>query len=510
MRAGALLHIGRERFEESGHWLKRHTFLHGFGILLLTAAGLTVWAKIFERIVPTVENGWAIYWPYNGIIVAFLLMSKRRWWPWILAGFVCAFVRIELVAHDTVGELTVDIASNLVEIAVAALALPPFRSLKQWMMEPKIITRFALYGILLGPLLTCGPVAWYFSSRFPGTFWENVVLWSFSDALGAALWTPLILVLFSRETYDLFRRKAIAETVGLMALLYCVCVLTFHQNYYQLGFLPYPVLLFMAYRLGFSGAVISVNMLTLIAASFSLHGFGPFRAESGVWNDAHSAVVQVFATLAMLFVFPFSVKLMERRNFEERLTRAYAEMTKLATIDKLTEVANRRHFDEMLESAWERALRSREAIGLLMVDADCFKAYNDLYGHVAGDACLRQIAATLQSESLQHGDLIARYGGEEFAVLLPRATKGSLREVAERLRTKVVAAEIKHEGNPHKRVTISIGCAFAVPRQAAMCGSLVAAADEALYIAKHSGRNCIRIAWEEGRSARGSASETIA
>lgn len=489
LQPARFMQYARERHEETVFWLKMHRHVRGLGILVLTAIGLTAWYQIFEVVVPTVHGGWAIYWPYNGIVLAFLLMTKRRSWPWIMAGFACAFVRIEITGHDPITEAALDVTGDLVEISIAAFALPPFRSLNRWMMEPNLVLRFAFYAIVLGPLLTCWPIGWYFNTRYPGHFWENVTLWVFSDALGVALLTPLVLVIFSRETYDLFRRRAIAETLGLLALLGGVCMVTFHQNRYPLGFLPYPLLLFVAVRLGLSGAVISVNMLTLIVASSSLHGYGPFRSMSGEWTNANSAMLQIFATLAMLFVLPLSVKLIERRNFEEQLRLAYGEMAKLATIDKLTGVANRRHFDEMLEMAWSRSLRSGEPIGLLMVDADCFKAYNDLYGHVAGDECLRRVAAALTAEPLRQNDLIARYGGEEFAVLLPGASVASLKEVAERLRARVAGEGIPHEGNPYELVTISLGCASMTPRKENRPGSLVTAADEALYAAKQGGRN---------------------
>jgi diguanylate cyclase (GGDEF)-like protein len=489
LQTARLVQYAHERRDATIFWLKLHRHVRGFGVLVLTAAGMTMGSKIFERIVPTVQGGWAIYWPYNGIVIAFMLMSKRRVWLWIVGGFVCAFAKMELGDHNSAGEMALEISCDLVEIAIAVYALPAFRSLKQWMMEPGIVTRFGLFAIVLGPLVTCGPIGWYFAARYPGTFWQNVTLWAFSDALGTALLTPLVLVLFSRETYNLFRRRALPETLGLMCLLYGVCVATFHQNLYPLGFVPYPLLLFVAFRLGFSGAVIGVNMMTLIAASCSLHGLGQFRSLTGVWTEAHSAVVQGFATLAMLFVFPFSVKLMERRNFEEQLRQAYGEMAKLATIDKLTGVANRRHFDEMLETMWSRGLRSGEPIGLLMVDADCFKAYNDLYGHVAGDECLRRVAAALAAEPLRQSDLIARYGGEEFAVLLPGATIASLKEVAERLRCRVAEEGIQHEGNPYERVTISLGCASMMPHRDSQPNALISAADGALYMAKRNGRN---------------------
>jgi diguanylate cyclase (GGDEF)-like protein len=465
--------------------------LHGPFITAATAIGLTLSQRLFDHIVPTVNGGWAIYWPFNGILIAVLLMCRRTFWPWILAGFLLAFIRIQVAGHDPIGEIATIVLCNSAQILIAALLLPPFHSLKQWLLAPHLNTRFVVYSVVICPALSAFPVAYYFLPKAPGQFWNNVMWWTFSDALGAALWIPFVLVLFSRETYDLFRWRALPQTLGLLLALCLISWASFSQDLYPLGFLPYPLLLFVALRLGFSGAVLGTNLLTLIVASRSLHNIGPFRVVTQHWSPGDTVVLQVFCILAALFVFPLSVAMVGRRNLEKQLRQAFDDMKQLATVDPLTGLANRRQFDKALDYEWRRAVRSATPVGLLMIDADCFKAYNDHYGHVAGDECLRRVAALLSASSIRRHDLIARYGGEEFAILLPGSMPEHLQALAEGLCASIFAAAIPHEKNPHGAVTISIGCASLVPRLHAPPKELVDAADRALYEAKQSGRNRI-------------------
>ncbi len=465
----------------------RRPILSGLALLGVTAIGFSLAIALFDRALPSTD-GWAIYWPYDGIALALLLITNRRRWPWILGGVVLAFVRGERNAHDPLSEALIDISCNLVETLLSACLLPPFRSLRRWMMEPHLALRFTLFAILLGPALTCLPTAWYFSG-IHGRFWLLAMKWAFPDALGTALWTPLVLTLVSRETYDIFRFKALPQTITLLAGLFAVSWFTFDQASYPLAFVPYPMLLFVALRLGFSGAVIGANMLSLVAAYFSVRGLGPFHLAAEGWTDQQSVVLQIYSTLAMLFVLPLSVILVERRNFAEKLQHALDEMKNLATIDQLTGVANRRRFDEILDTEWKRAIRDATPISLLMIDADHFKSFNDRYGHVAGDDCLRGIAAALSAKPLRQHDLVARYGGEEFAAILPGAPAAAAEELAEQMRLSVLESCVTHEGNPTGCVTVSIGCASLVPAKGMSPAELIASADRALYLAKESGRN---------------------
>jgi diguanylate cyclase (GGDEF)-like protein len=175
---------------------------------------------------------------------------------------------------------------------------------------------------------------------------------------------------------------------------------------------------------------------------------------------------------------------------KERLEVANRELEALAAADGLTGVANRRALDRGLEREWRRSVRARSPLSLLLVDVDYFKAYNDRYGHAAGDDCLRGIASTLAIGARRAGDLVARYGGEEFAVVLPDCSDESARQLAERLREGISGLGLPHDASdvaPH--VTISVGGATAMPNSGATAGDLLRAADEALYAAKGGGRN---------------------
>ena len=164
-------------------------------------------------------------------------------------------------------------------------------------------------------------------------------------------------------------------------------------------------------------------------------------------------------------------------------------LRQMVFIDGLTGVSNRRCFDDYLDTEWRRAVRSASSLGLLMLDVDYFKRYNDRYGHQAGDACLRRVATAIKAGLMRPGDLVARYGGEEFAcVLLATDLPGALL-VAERVEQRVRGLNIEHaDSEAAKVVTISIGVAVGLPHPASAASKLLALADEQLYRAKHGGR----------------------
>ncbi|WP_406693569.1 diguanylate cyclase [Singulisphaera sp. Ch08] len=173
----------------------------------------------------------------------------------------------------------------------------------------------------------------------------------------------------------------------------------------------------------------------------------------------------------------------------EALGAANRRLEALSITDSLTGLANRRHFDEVLAAEWQRAQRPGNSLGVAMIDIDHFKLYNDRYGHLAGDACLRRVAESLGG-SLRHGiDQVARYGGEEFALILPGADSVMMVEVASRVCAAVAALRIPNEGAARGIVTVSIGIAATVPSPRTTAESLIEAADVALYKAKHNGRN---------------------
>jgi diguanylate cyclase (GGDEF)-like protein len=162
----------------------------------------------------------------------------------------------------------------------------------------------------------------------------------------------------------------------------------------------------------------------------------------------------------------------------------------LASIDGLTGLANRMTYDARLAQEWRRAAETEGTLALLMIDVDHFKSFNDAYGHLDGDACLRAIAGVL-SETAPAGALAARYGGEEFVVLLPGVAAPPAAEVADRIRRAVEKLYIRHAGASGGHVTVSIGAAETAPATDTQPSSLIELADDALYRAKKRGRNLV-------------------
>ena len=162
-------------------------------------------------------------------------------------------------------------------------------------------------------------------------------------------------------------------------------------------------------------------------------------------------------------------------------------------IDDLTKIPNRRHFDEILEKEWLRAKRIRTSLALLMIDIDFFKQYNDTYGHLKGDECLKQIATVLSNNMNRPGDFVARYGGEEFCILIPDTDMDGAITFAEMVHSAIVALKIDNPGSEvSKYLTISIGIAAIVPKHDDSYMDLIYTSDKALYKAKSDGRNIIR------------------
>jgi diguanylate cyclase (GGDEF)-like protein len=168
-----------------------------------------------------------------------------------------------------------------------------------------------------------------------------------------------------------------------------------------------------------------------------------------------------------------------------------------ARIDGLTQIANRRRFDEYLTQEWSRHIRMQQPLSLLICDVDHFKLYNDGQGHQAGDECLKSVAKAI-NRCYRAGDLVARYGGEEFAMVLPQTNHAGAMQVAERVRAAVAAAALPHPSSPVcDRVTVSIGVASITPppQVPSDARALIQQADRHLYLAKKLGRN--RVSYED-------------
>ncbi|MEX2517347.1 MAG: diguanylate cyclase [Gammaproteobacteria bacterium] len=173
-----------------------------------------------------------------------------------------------------------------------------------------------------------------------------------------------------------------------------------------------------------------------------------------------------------------------------------AELMKLSSQDGLTGIANRRQFDQQLNSEWSRALRKDTSLGLIMCDIDHYKSFNDNFGHQAGDDCLKALATVLSDHARRAGELAARYGGEEFALILPDIGMRECVELAEQIRVAVLDLKIRQsDQSVAPYLSLSLGVTVAWPRQVNKESKLIQSADEALDSAKANGRNCIVTQW---------------
>jgi diguanylate cyclase (GGDEF)-like protein len=199
-------------------------------------------------------------------------------------------------------------------------------------------------------------------------------------------------------------------------------------------------------------------------------------------------VIVAFALISVAIVISYL------RNINQILQQKVQEKTlalsTLANLDSLTQLANRRRFDEVLEQEWRRMRRLHLPLALILCDVDYFKRYNDTYGHQAGDECLRSIAQILRSHIKRPGDLVARYGGEEFAIILPNTECSQATQLATQILNAVLHLKIAHEQSDiSPYITLSIGISSIVPNGYHQPANLVQLADQALYEAKSQGRN---------------------
>lgn len=191
---------------------------------------------------------------------------------------------------------------------------------------------------------------------------------------------------------------------------------------------------------------------------------------------------------------PFSMPIIRSRvRIHLELKRSRDFLENLVATDGLTGIPNRRQFDEFLVREWRRAMRTRLPVSLILMDIDFFKAYNDHYGHLAGDDCLRQLANELKECVRRPSDLVARYGGEEFACILPETVLDGALVLANVIRKRVKDLNIPHShSEPADHVTLSLGVATLIPEEGQSHIDLISDADDLMYEAKRDGRDQIR------------------
>jgi diguanylate cyclase (GGDEF)-like protein len=371
---------------------------------------------------------------------------------------------------------------------ICAWLLPPCTQVDQWLRVPKIF-RKVVVALMLGPGISGVLAAILFHIAKGQSYLVAFNDWATADGLGIATTMPLVLSARSPQMQALFKPQALPKTLIVLGLVFAGTAVVFSVGRYPLVFLLYPLLLLADSQLAFAGSAIAVAGVCLIAMYFTSRSMGPFGEwPADLWVPGNLAL-QIFFGFHLTALFPASVLFMERRSMAEELRATNARLTVLAAMDGLTGIANRRSFDERLSEEWRRAARLRTPLSVAMIDLDNFKQFNDLYGHVAGDKCLRAVADVLVSQIHRPEDVVARFGGEEFAMLLPNTAADGTALVAERIRRAVLDLGISHLGSSWEVVTVSIGHTTIIPVHGDGQSEVIQLADAALYQAKHAGRN---------------------
>jgi len=212
---------------------------------------------------------------------------------------------------------------------------------------------------------------------------------------------------------------------------------------------------------------------------------------SYVWiRDVVHVVRNADGAVESLIGFMFDIS--ERKKTEQKLITLQKELEELSFKDGLTGVANRRMFDKVIEMEWASAKRNHQPLSVIMLDIDYFKQYNDHYGHIQGDDCLRRVGQVLNGAATRSRDFLARFGGEEFVLVLPETDEDSARTVAERCRNLIFKAQIPHAASQISQIlTLSMGVGTIIPTHKLDPITFINEVDRHLYQAKQKGRNCI-------------------
>ena len=442
------------------------------------------------------SEGVATIWLSNGLIFGLLITQpKRLWLGYFLAGLT-ADTLADLVYGDPFRVAIGVSLANSVEVVTSCILLTLWFDSPLDLSRRRSLVGFLLVSVLGATALASALGAWWTVLLVGGgPWWQMFRTWYLGDMLGMAVLAPMVIMMQRPAFFSMFERRRLLYTLSVLSASVVVTTLVFNYGKDPLIFFIFPVFLLVAFRLGLSGTTVNILLVTLMAIGFTVKGHGPLMLIAGKHMLLHRIVIaQLFAAVAIFTMFPVAALLEEKEELKNSLAASEARFRKLAHVDELTGLPNRRAFNLRLENAWTDASANRKRLALLILDADLFKQYNDDVGHLGGDACLRSIARVVAGIVDPTQGIAARIGGEEFAVILPGATQRHAQEIAEEIRLSIEALALAHSSSPHGVQTLSIGVAVRVPLDGQVPVDLMRLADQALYSAKLSGRNQVACA----------------
>ncbi len=440
--------------------------------------------------------GVATIWLSNGILFGLVITQPRKRWLAYFAVGLIADTLADVVYGDPLRVAIGVSLANSVEVVTSCLVLTWWFGWPLNLSKRRPLIGFLLVSVVGAAALTSAlGASWTLLFYDAGPWWKMWRTWYLGDMLGMALLGPLVFMLQRPGFFAVLRRAQLAHTLVVLLVPAVVTVLVFTHEKDPLIFFLYPALLLVVFRLGFSGTILTIFVVAFGSIALTVKGHGPLMLIPGEHMMLHRiVVVQIFLAVAIFTMFPVAALLEERAALQGSLEESEARYRKLAHADDLTGLDNRRAFNLRLEEEWIHAADAGEPIALLLLDADLFKRYNDIYGHLGGDECLRCIAAVISEVIEGRMGTAARYGGEEFAVILPGEGIEGAERAAEEICRAVEEMRMPHPASPAGVQTVSVGVAALIPRYGQHAMELVTIADRALYRAKDMGRNQVVVA----------------
>jgi diguanylate cyclase (GGDEF)-like protein len=476
---------------QTSNKIENHIWLPQFAALIIVTTLIGICT--FGTILLAKVNGETVsIWPADGLLLAILLTAPRPAWPiYILSGYIANAAGAVLAGYS--GDMSLKMAlANSFEI-IGAIALAHYYLGSKFDLSQSLgCWRFALVAsIFVSPfVIALSYVLGSFSIEGPPT--PPFLAAFLAHVLGIVTVAPLVLTVRRGELSELFHARNIARTLSVFTLLLATVVLVFGQYRFPLLFMVFPPLVLAVTFCGFAGGALSIFAATALSICFTAASNGPMMLIPDVTPLEKVLSIQMFLAVAAIMVLVLSVLLAERDHAEELLRNTKDDLAQLATTDGLTGLANRRRMNEALDQECRRAARDHSSVAFLLLDVDHFKAFNDHYGHQAGDECLCAIASVVKSFGRRPGDVAARYGGEELALILPGTDEAGAMKTAEAIRAAIEALALPHAGNNSCGgvVTASAGIAITGSKDTGYDpASLIRTADDLLYEAKRTGRN---------------------
>jgi diguanylate cyclase (GGDEF)-like protein len=442
------------------------------------------------------SDGVATIWLSNGMIFGLLITQpKRRWLAYFIAGLT-ADTLADMVYGDPF-RLAIGVSvANLIEVVSSSLLLTLSFGWPLDLSKRKTLVGFLLISVIGATAVTSAiGASWTLLFVDAGPWWQMFRTWYLGDILGMALLAPLVIMVQRPAFFSMLDRKELPHTLLFFSISMLVTVLVFIDQRDPLIFFLFPAFLLVAFRLGLPGTVVNIFLVTLLAIGFTVKGHGPLMLIPGEHMLLHRIVIaQILGAVGIFTMFPVAALLEEREALRCSLAESEARYRSLAHADELTGLFNRRAFNLQLERAWTAAQADARPLAMVLVDADLFKQYNDVFGHLCGDDCLRDLANIISGIAEQTGGIAARFGGEEFALILPGTALERALEVAEEIRCATATLALQHPTSPFGIQTVSLGVATLVPMKGQPAMHLVMLADKALYNAKVLGRNQVACA----------------